>query len=444
MDDERKYYFESESSPTKQLEYAAEKGASNFTIILKPNQEKIPRNYPKLIKETFDRKITNVKNIEEIIHGRNGSILAITGNLKTAKEISAIKLILGKAVTSSVQIESITIRFLLFNISTQTPIQEIKEQLEEENDVKIHSLRRFTKKNRDTIEETETVLVTIYGRYLPEHVKLYMINRRIQVFIDRPRQCKKCYEYDHPIRFCKSEQICKKCGEKHLYTECQDKGKPKCALCNGEHQADDKECPNYKKEEEIQEFKALNGLSNAEARRRTKSIPKSYAKAVTSGHQASNKEIEEKINKNEKDLRSYVDESMKNHQKQMESFIQTTLKSQQEQMDKFVQQVFKQQNDQMNKAIQDMQKNQETFVKMILQTLDTKIRDALKEARKDILNSPNKSSKRTKKDDNKEKTAYLHETSVSKDIEMNDIEKAVLANSKGGTLQKGRQTEDLR
>lgn len=62
-------------------------------------------------------------------------------------------------------------------------------------------------------------------------------------------QCYKCYDYGHISSRCQNSVICRRCGEKHLSTECTDEtGKLTCANCkiagrNFDHSVTAENCP---------------------------------------------------------------------------------------------------------------------------------------------------------------------------------------------------------
>ncbi|GBN57688.1 hypothetical protein AVEN_216005-1 [Araneus ventricosus] len=75
-------------------------------------------------------------------------------------------------------------------------------------------MRRFVKPNSS--QETSPVLVTILGTYLPDSVKFWFINQKLRPFIDRPRQCTKCFSFSHPTRVCEKFQACHLSGTVHV------------------------------------------------------------------------------------------------------------------------------------------------------------------------------------------------------------------------------------
>ncbi|GBM09200.1 hypothetical protein AVEN_226706-1 [Araneus ventricosus] len=123
-------------------------------------------------------------------------------------------------------------------------------------------MRRFVKPNSS--QETSPVLVTILGTYLPDSVEFCFINQKIQPFIDRSRQCTKCFSFFHLTRVCEKSQACHLCGTVYV-GPCQ--GLAKCSNCQGPHSATSKTCPMYSKEQQKLELKFRNHLTTGEARR---------------------------------------------------------------------------------------------------------------------------------------------------------------------------------
>ncbi|KAL4143312.1 hypothetical protein QTP88_005658 [Uroleucon formosanum] len=81
----------------------------------------------------------------------------------------------------------------------------------------------------------------------------FLLNTKIVVEKPHPRkgppQCHICQTYGHTRSYCHYVPRCVKCGEEHLSVSCnKSKDSPaKCALCSGDHTANFKGCPAYKK-----------------------------------------------------------------------------------------------------------------------------------------------------------------------------------------------------
>lgn len=80
-----------------------------------------------------------------------------------------------------------------------------------------------------------------------------LLHMQIKVESPRPQktipQCHRCQQYGHTKAYCTLPEVCVKCGEGHTWDKCSKskEEKPKCGLCGGDHTANYKGCPEYKK-----------------------------------------------------------------------------------------------------------------------------------------------------------------------------------------------------
>ncbi|GBO30807.1 hypothetical protein AVEN_78642-1, partial [Araneus ventricosus] len=81
--------------------------------------------------------------------------------------------------------ENISARFLVTDIPTTTPLDELAKEIQDKNDCLVVELRRFEKLNSSKV--ISPVLIIILGTTVPETIKLWFIRQRIQPFVDRPR-----------------------------------------------------------------------------------------------------------------------------------------------------------------------------------------------------------------------------------------------------------------
>ncbi|GBN66344.1 hypothetical protein AVEN_8499-1 [Araneus ventricosus] len=272
-----KNLFRSKLALHDQIICAAQNGAHKFNIFFQAASGNLPQLYPKQLKDNLTVKLRNVKLIDHIQFTRQNRLLISTEHLETAIEISNIKAIMGIPTVCSVISEQITSSFLLRNVPLETSLQELTDELEAENTIKIHEARRFLSDKSRNIA-TENVLVTTYGTNLPQHIKLWLTRQEISLFIDKPRQCRKCFSFSHPTSKCKNESICEICGEQHNIQSCTSPTM-NCILCKGPHKATDLKCPK-REERKFLKFKCLNRLSFIDARRKFQIDKKSYSSVV--------------------------------------------------------------------------------------------------------------------------------------------------------------------
>lgn len=159
----------------------------------------------------------------------------------------------------------------------------IKNSIEENNDIDVISVYRFTRKNEnDLIEETETIKVGIICDGVPQYI--FMCGTRVipDLYVPPVRLCKNCGRLGHIAVRCKSAKRCLDCGKliicpnqckEQKCKECLSTIKckevcdlTKCILCNSvDHNAmDDKICPRWKTERSIKSIMTLSNLSRKE------------------------------------------------------------------------------------------------------------------------------------------------------------------------------------
>ncbi|XP_071043353.1 uncharacterized protein [Parasteatoda tepidariorum] len=254
---------------TEQLEYATAGGVSTYAIMFTPmGQNSFPKK-PIILKEDLTKAVTEPRNIISCMHTRNGKLLIKTANLNTAIEISKLTKIMEVQTQSSILTENITSKFLLQEIPLDHALTELAAELSY-NDITVHSIRRFTRRGSSTL--SETCLITIYGISIPTEVKFWYNLVKPTPFYDRPRQCTKCFKFNHATKNCSAKhQSCSYCSGTHAFSECAST-EPTCINCAGNHPVDFPTCPSRLEEAKFLEFKSKNHLSFSEARRQFKPI----------------------------------------------------------------------------------------------------------------------------------------------------------------------------
>ncbi|GFX91010.1 uncharacterized protein TNCV_2283021 [Trichonephila clavipes] len=204
----------------------------------------------------------------------NGKIRFSTLDPVCAAQILSLEKILNVSVKTNILWEGITLRFLIYEIPLDMSLNEIAKELQETNDFQIIEMTRFIKTGSQ--QQFSPVLIAILGTTLPETVKLWFINHRIQNFIDKPRQCT-CFSFLHSARFCQKTAICINYGVSHS-GQCSNNSR--CINCKGDHPANSLNCPEYIKEKKILELKCEQHLTLGEARRRFRDNKRTSYSAV--------------------------------------------------------------------------------------------------------------------------------------------------------------------
>ncbi|XP_055938250.1 uncharacterized protein LOC129968418 [Argiope bruennichi] len=192
------------------------------------------------------------------------------------------------------------------------------------NDIEIREMKRFVKQN--STQQTSPILVTILGTSLPNSVKLWLTIQKIRPFIDRPRQCSKCYNFLHPSRICSKDQVCQLCGSEHV-GNCQNP--VKCINCQGSHAATSEASPLYAKEQQILYLKCRNHLTTGESRRILKASSNTNYATVTRSNtvpidfeKSLNDKMESIIQNINKKMEQHFNAQLEIFQKTVESMVQ--------------------------------------------------------------------------------------------------------------------------
>jgi hypothetical protein len=137
----------------------------------------------------------------------------------------------------------------------------------------IHARRIIRRRDGDEIK-TPTIILTFGSRTPPENVKAGYLRIPVRPYIPNPMRCFKCQEFGHGAAFCKKKVKCARCSvEGH-----EDKGcsaEFKCPNCFAGHSAYSKDCPVWKQEIAMQEYKVKNGCTFGQAKAHFMALPKS-------------------------------------------------------------------------------------------------------------------------------------------------------------------------
>lgn len=127
--------------------------------------------------------------------------------------------------------------------------------------------RRVGKGSEAQFVPTRTFLLTFEGKKLPNEVRLYNVNYKVDIYIRSVTQCFKCLRYGHAKKFCRGKFRCSKCGEEHTRDVCNRKepNEMECCICRGNHEATSKDCPEMTRQKLINETMAMENITFFEA-----------------------------------------------------------------------------------------------------------------------------------------------------------------------------------
>lgn len=163
----------------------------------------------------------------------------------------------------------------LMNCQTEEILAELKSQ-------GVYEVRRITTKKNGVVENTPSLILSFKSRDVPKYIYAAMYRLPVRVYIPNPMRCFNCQRFGHSSTRCTSVKICV-CGKPtHDGTDCSN---AKCINCEGNHPSSSRNCPKFKFEYSVIEYKTLNKCSFPEARdyvsKLSPSLTTSYARAAT-------------------------------------------------------------------------------------------------------------------------------------------------------------------
>ena len=158
--------------------------------------------------------------------------------------------------------------------------EEILEGLKDEGVIKLDRISVFRDGQR---KPTGTFILTFQSQTLPKYIRVGYYRVAVSQFIPNPVRCYKCQKFGHTKFNCRKNEVCTKYGHED-HTDSQEcKNEAKCVNCQGKHASNDKECPKWKEEKEIQRIKAERGISYTETKKQMdifNSVKSTYAQAA--------------------------------------------------------------------------------------------------------------------------------------------------------------------
>lgn len=233
--------------------------------------------------EAYENVLTNPLTINKLISKSNFKKLDIKDiRVNKNKKIIAIE---NKNVLQDSQIDELTkithlddvpvacyipnsdryVYGVIGPISTETDLEELKHEINMNNDIQVIQLARLRRRVNNTWTDTQSIKITLSTDKLPESIKINYINFRVRAFVQSPMQCFKCQRLGHTAKSCTSQfSRCMLCGERHDKREC---GNPNrfCINCKGNHAANSNQCPYITQAKEIEKMK-VNGIDYRTAR----------------------------------------------------------------------------------------------------------------------------------------------------------------------------------
>ncbi|KAG0429068.1 hypothetical protein HPB47_024004, partial [Ixodes persulcatus] len=195
--------------------------------------------------------------VGEIHCNRRLNILAVdTRNQESTASLLRIRKLVGVPVRAYEPRNPNTAVGIIWDVDGSISEEVLLRNLSA-NTSKITQVRRFA--------DTETVRVAFASATLPEHVFLGRVRHKVELYVDRPAQCRKCGKFRHVKAVCTRPEVCTRCSDSHASERCEAE-RVKSVNCMGAHEATLKDCVIWQQERAVNKYKTINKVDFKTAR----------------------------------------------------------------------------------------------------------------------------------------------------------------------------------
>lgn len=133
------------------------------------------------------------------------------------------------------------------------------------SDQPVLKAKRIFKTKGEKKVPTPLVIITFRGQTIPREIKILNVLCKVDLFYPKLIQCENCSRYGHFKSKCSHPQSCSRCGGTHLKDQCNSVT-PYCIHCKSpNHEANDKNCPEYILQEKMKKLMVDNNISFKES-----------------------------------------------------------------------------------------------------------------------------------------------------------------------------------
>lgn len=228
----------------------------------------------KIAREIFN---LNLKDIRKI-NNKGANRLSIEFlNANSANNFIKNETIAKRGLKTYIPGNFITCKGIVRNIDVDEDINDHKKFCRANVDIidAKRLNRKIIKDNKPEYVPTGTILFTFKGTNLPQYIYYYNLPHPVQIYIPPVTQCFSCLLYGHTRKNCKGKEKCFNCaGTKHDLEETGDfTCTSKCHFCRENHKSTNKNCPEYKRQQNIKKLMAFENIPFFDAE---KKCPKTY------------------------------------------------------------------------------------------------------------------------------------------------------------------------
>ena len=187
----------------------------------------------------------------------SGPILVVCKDATQVTKLLNVNTFLGVPVETEVAYNFNTVQGVISDPSIcDMPMETIKEKLKSQHVVNVRPIYSGTDRTK-----TNYVAISFRLKKLPRRIFLGRERHNVSPYRVYANQCTNCWWFGHKAVKCTRPQVCKRCAKKgeldHNYESCTlVNGNFNCKNCNGNHTADDKDCPAWRKQSAVAKIRS--------------------------------------------------------------------------------------------------------------------------------------------------------------------------------------------
>ncbi|GBO29164.1 hypothetical protein AVEN_236305-1 [Araneus ventricosus] len=148
----------------------------NVIIANAEKSKKMSQTNPFLVQDFVKKSVSHHEQIANMKYTRQGKFQFSTKDPICAVQLLSMEKFMGTNVVTDIIWENVCSRFLIFDIPTSTPLEELPIEIQDKNDYIVGEMRRFLKQN--STKEVSPVLIPILGTTTPEAIKIWFVHQR--------------------------------------------------------------------------------------------------------------------------------------------------------------------------------------------------------------------------------------------------------------------------
>ena len=152
----------------------------------------------------------------ECFRRKDGTIVIDAKTKRNSDEIEKLQEILNKEVTTSRDPRLNSVRgTILLPLSEFKSAESAEERILKHLQIqnipasKVSIYNRKTKSNKILVFAS----ITFESRSIPSHIRIGFEKVKVREDLPKPRQCRACWRFGHPIQYCRSTPCCPICGD---------------------------------------------------------------------------------------------------------------------------------------------------------------------------------------------------------------------------------------